>query len=177
MKTTTLFSVMVCFLMLFSCCNVLFPDETLTIQRRDYTGNELRTDGYYYRFGQQNNTIVYFLYRNGVILSVGHYYPSQDLDFVEKEILQEKGSNYKSKDHWGVFVVNGNTIQYEKWIGSSSSSPKAYLYNCTGKILNDTTIHFTESYNSETNKINAIDEIWHFKKFASKPDSTNIFIK
>jgi hypothetical protein len=174
MKTATLFSFIVCFLMLISCCNVLFPDENLTIKRRDYTGNELRTDGYFYFFQESTNLIyVRFLYRNGIILSVGGYSPP-DLEEVEKRILNPI---MNSKDHWGVFVVDGNTIKYEKWIGSSSSSPKAYLYNCTGNILNDTTIHFTESYNSESNKTNTINEVWHFRRFSPKPDSTNVYIK
>ena len=159
---------------LISCCNVLFPDENLTIKRRDYTGNELRTDGYFYYFQESTNLIyVRFLYRNAIILSVGGYAPP-DLGDVEKRIINPI---MNSKDHWGVFVVDGNTIKYEKWIGSSSSSPKAYLYNCTGKILNDTTIHFTESFNSETNKTNTINEVWHFKQFFPKPDSTNVYIK
>ena len=32
----------------FSSCKKLFEDEELSMERVDYTGTELRTDGYYY---------------------------------------------------------------------------------------------------------------------------------
>jgi hypothetical protein len=71
---------------LLSCCNKLFPDEKLTLQRRDYIGKELRTDGYYYYF-TQNNTVVYFLYKNGIILCA-HSYSSHDLNTIESEMVK-----------------------------------------------------------------------------------------
>ena len=158
-------------IILFSCCSTLFSDDELTLQRTDYTGNELRTDGYYYVFGPNNNTAIYFLYRNGVILTVGGFL-TQNLDSIEKRIIDK---DIGSKDHWGVFIVNNNFIQYERWAGSTGFS--AGLYKCKGNILNNTTIHFIESYNSRTDNTNSIDEIWYFKQFDNKPDSTNNFIK
>jgi hypothetical protein len=158
--------------MFISCCSVLSPDEKLSMQRIDYVGNELRIDGYYYSYAQNGNTTaIYFLYKNGIILSLGGYL-TQDLDNIEKKIPNK---DFKSKDHWGVFIVNKNTIQYEKWVGSTGFS--ACLYKCTGYIENDTTIHFTESYYSERNETKQIDEVWHFKQFDNKPDSTNVYIK
>ena len=176
MKEFVLF--MFCCLTIFPCCKVLNPDENLTLQRKDYTGDELKTDGYYYVLWQNDYDVytrVYFLYRNGIVLSIGHSYPSQNLDFVEKEILQEKNSNFKTKDHWGIFIIDNNAIQYEKWVGSTGF--RTCLSKSTGYIKNDTTIHFTDRYYSETNKTLSIDEVWHFKSFSPKPDSTNNFIK
>jgi hypothetical protein len=156
---------------LLSCCNTLFPDEKLSLQRTDYMGNELRTDGYYYYFASNGNTAVYFLYKNGIILSAGGY-SSQNLYNIEKELVNRL---LKSKDHWGVFIVKGNSIQYEKWVGSTGLG--ASTFKSTGYIENDTTLHFTESYYSETKETVQIDAIWHFKQFANKPDSTNVYIK
>ncbi|MDR2408230.1 MAG: hypothetical protein LBE13_08985, partial [Bacteroidales bacterium] len=68
-----------------SCCNKLFPDENLTLQRKDYNGNELRTDGYYYYF-TKTNTVVYFLYKNWIILCA-HSYSGHDLNLVEVEMI------------------------------------------------------------------------------------------
>ena len=147
-------------------------DEKLTLQRKDFTGNELKTNGYYYYCSTQTNvTSVLFLYRNGIALSSGGYL-SHTLDSIEKKIINQK---FDSKTHWGVFVVNGSSIIYEKWIGSTGF--RACLGKSTGNILNDTTIHFTEWYNSEYNQTYPIDEVWHFKQFSPKPDSTNSFIK
>jgi hypothetical protein len=89
-------------------------------------------------------------------------------------MINEYGG-FKSKDHWGVFIVDKNTIQYEKWVGSTGIG--ACTFKCTGYIENDTTLHFTESYYSETKETKQIDEIWHFQQFANKPDSTNVYIK
>jgi hypothetical protein len=173
MKTIILI-ISICGMNLFmSCCSTLFPDEKLSLQRTNYTGTELRTDGYYYYFvPEQNRTVVYFLYRNGIILWYSTY-PTYNIKDIEKEIIKEKA---KSKDHWGLFAVNSNTIQYEMWI-EASSGIRATINRCSGYIESDTTIHFTESYNLERDETKQIDEVWHFKQFANKPDSTNIYIK
>jgi len=174
MKTTTLLSIIVCLLMLISCSDLLFPDENLTIKRSDYTGNELRIDGYYHLFNEKNNiTVVYYFYRNGVIL-LGGSFSGNDLNEIEKKLVNTQA---KSKTNWGVFLIENNTIKYEKWIGSSSSTPKAYLFSSKGYILNDTTIHLIEEYYSERKETRAINEIWRFKQFNNKPDSTNVYIK
>ena len=166
----SLFGIFLCLSLL--CCNKLFPDEKLTLPREDYLGNELRTDGYYYAFFSETNiTAVMFLYRNGISISQGGY-ATRDLDEIEKRVIKDK---FNSKVHWGVFVVNGNKIQHEKWVGSTGIG--AVLNKGTGHIENDTTIHFTERYNSEYQKTHAVDEIWHFKQFNNKPDSTNNYIK
>lgn len=170
-KKTIILILSMCSLnLLMSCCSALFPDEKLSMQRKGYVGNELRTDGYYYVF-KESTTAIYFLYRNGILLSAGGYL-SYNLEAIEKVIINK---DVKSKDHWGIFIVDGNSIQYEKWVGSTGFH--ASLSKSTGYIENDTTIHFTEKYISEAQATHSIDEIWHFKQFDNKPDSTNIYIK
>jgi len=165
------------FVVLVACCKTLFPDEKLTMQKKPYTGNELRTDGYYYHFVKgYNRTVVYFLYRNGIILWGGTY-STINIDEIETEMIKLYSEIKKTKDSWGVFIVNGDTIQYEKWVGSATSRPNTYRYICWGKIENDTTIRFTKEYVSERDETRSIDKVWHFKQFDNKPDSTNNFIK
>ena len=157
----------------FLGCLILFNtcfDEKLTIKRVDYTGNELRTNGYYFTYYSET-TAVMFLYRNGVVLTCGGY-SSKNLDEIEKNIIKQ---NFKTKIDWGVFMVNADTIQHETWIGSTGFW--ACLYRSRGYVVNDSTFHFTEDFLSETNKTSAIDEVWHFKQFDNKPDSTNKYIK
>ena len=170
MKTIILF--IIWSFIFISCSKVLNIDENLTLQRKNYNGNELKTDGYYYVFDEETNTTdIYCLYRNGIIITVGGYL-SHNLDEIEKEIVNEK---LKSKDHWGVFIVEGNIFQYERWIGSTGF--RACLSKSTGCIKNDTTINITERYNSERNETYSVNEVWHFKSFSLKPDSTNNYIK
>lgn len=155
-------------------CDLLFPDEKLSLQRVNYNGNELRTDGYYYHFTSSNNTIVYFLYRNGIILCA-HSYSSHDLTSVELEMVKIYSEIRKLKDSWGVFIVNDNKIEYDMW-----NTPTGFSFPITkskGYIENDTTFHITETYYSDINKTYYEDELWHFRQFANKPDSTNNFIK
>ena len=147
-------------------------DEKLTIKRVDYTGNKLRTDGYYYAyFSETDISAVMFLYKNGVSLTRGGY-SSNILDEIEKRIIKQ---NFETKTRWGVFIVNGDTIQHERWAESTGFT--ACLYRKKGYIVNDSTIHFIEDFLSETNKTYAIDEVWHFKQFDNKPDSINKYIK
>jgi hypothetical protein len=72
--------------------------------------------------------------------------------------------------------VDSNIIQYERWI-EAPSGVRACFYRCSGYIENDSTLYFTESYYSGRNETKQIDEIWHFKQFENKPDSTNAYIK
>ena len=147
-------------------------DEKLTIKRTDYSGNELRTDGYYYVYFKESDiSVIMFLYRNGVALTRGGY-GSNNFDEIEKKIKEKK---FLPKTHWGVFIVSGDTIQHETWIESTGF--RAYLFRSKGYIVNDTTFHFTEIFRSEKKTTRTIDEVWHFKQFDNKPDSTNKYIK
>jgi len=161
------------FLCLLVSCSKLYPDEKLTLQRRDYTGNELRTDGYYYYF-TQNNTVVHFLYKNGIILCA-HSYSSHDLNVVESEMVKIYPEIKKQKDGWGVFLVNDNEIEYEIWNASTGYSLPTIKH--IGVIENDTTFRITETYFSDIKKTDYTEYVYQFKQFDNKLDSTNNFIK
>jgi len=176
MKAKILY-LLICSLSLYlSCCSLLFPDEKLSMQREDFTGNELRMDGYYYC--QKENvpdptTSCIFMYRNGTILSAyGH--STLDLDVVEKEIVDNYYNFGKDKWDWGVFIITNNRIEYEQWIVPSESISTR---KSTGNIENDTTFYITEQYFSYNKKKYSVNEVWHFKHFVNKPDSTNNYIK
>ena len=174
MKTIILFILTINLSMFMSCCSKIFPDEKLSMQRMDYNGSELRTDGYYYYFTKNNNTVVYFLYKNGIILCA-HSYSSQDLNIVEKEMVKIYSEIRKQKDGWGVFLVSDNKIEYEIWNASTGYSLPTLKR--IGFVENDTTFRTTETHFSDTQKIDYNEIVYHFKHFANKPDSTNVFIK
>ena len=163
---------------IFLCsCDKLFPDDKLTLKRVDYNGNELKTDGYYYHQsgnGGYRYTSVLFLYRNGVILSCGAF-PTTDLNIVEKE-FPNKYDGGNSKYGWGLFLIARKNIEYERWT-EAPSGIKYAVNKRSGYIENDMTFHITESYNSGTKETEQVNEVWHFKQFDNKPDSTNVYIK
>ena len=161
----------------------MFEDEELSMERVDYTGTELRTDGYYYYRYQYYDSredslydkfIPWILYRNGVSLYGGAWDYSR---MEEVEIKFEDGTYYdKLKDDkfsWFVFQISDSVIDFEGWDSGgyiSKSTVKQYA-----KIVNDTT--FCRCSKRPQKGENVKGMTFHFKQFAPKPDSTNSFIK
>lgn len=153
--------------LVLSSCEKVFQDE-FSIQRTDYTGTELRIDGYYYNESfvapYPNYSIAKsFFYRNGIKFGVCSY------DTTTMSFDEHCASLAKNKLNWYVFKIEGNTITIEGW-DNLTQTFKEY-----GEILNDTTFRINRIERSgRTDKSNSI---YHFKQFAPKPDSTNNFIK
>jgi len=163
-----------------SNCNKdkIWKDDELSIDRKEYTGNILRVDGYYYDTFNSSYLSLYCFYRNGILLAAGGVFSSiQEMDdYINKEFINsQKYKEYKS--NWGVFKTEGNSIQFERWY---PSEPLLKAYIRAGHILNDTTFVITESYRMKKGKKTEVDsesETYHFRQFSPKPDSTNSFIK
>ena len=145
-------------------------DEELTLQRVPYTGNEIRTDGYYYSYQVNNSTppeefiLAFFLYRNGIILTAGAYNKTDLVNF-EHKMMERYKTLVKEKTGWGIFVVQNNKIEYEQWSTADGPGGGLPVFKNSYDIVNDTTL------------INYSGRIYHFKQFSPKPDSTNNFIK
>ena len=162
---------------LFSSCE----DEELSMQRADYTGAELRTDGYYYYMLQVEHNgiqekIVFpiFLYRNGVSIMAASFNCSE---IEQKENDFRNGKLYHTingyKIFWSVFTISGKSIEFEGW--DDLGGAHLYTKKVYGKILNDTTFHIYQEHIDGIDK--ECDRTYHFKQFSPKPDSTNRFIK
>lgn len=152
-------------------------DDELSISRRDYTENQLRIDGYYYRIGYKGEiNDGYWFYRNGVLISTGGI--THSLSEMDELMINFANSEYFKtvKTLWGTFIIEDDNIFFEKWYPHGPN--QAYVR--AGKILNDTTFHITESYRMvdgvKTN-IKQRDEMYYFREFDLKPDSLNNFIK
>ena len=165
---------MILFLLLggINYCSLLFPDDPLRMERVDYIGNELRVDGYYY-LHQEDGTHVLFLYRNGTMIMTRHYW-SLDLTVVEAEVMKEIDEFQKRKSNWGVFMIKGNKIEYENWIYPYE---RYKIMEGSGNIENNTSFRITEKYYPYNLRTEHVNEVWHFKQFSPKPDSTNNFIR
>ncbi|HYF04491.1 MAG TPA: hypothetical protein VEC36_14000 [Patescibacteria group bacterium] len=168
------------FLLLLTGCAGCGDDDPLSISKTEYSGNQLRIDGYYYyTFKAANNqeklSDFYFLYRNGVILYAGTY-PLGNVQYYESEFRSKiwNAGIKNSKTYWGLFSVQGNQIQFDHWY--PSERPYS-AFARKGTILNDTTFTITERYSvTDRNDKTASDEIYRFKQFSPKPDSTNPFV-
>ncbi len=166
----------------FSCEKPLFKSDELSLPKEDFSGNQLKTNGYFYDpYQTSDGSIyhdVYFYYRNGVVLYGGTYEQSNLL--TKKEQEYKDGTYYNnikdSKDNWGIFVVNGTNIKFERWYPSSGGPLRAYIEE--GEVLNDTTFHISKSYriqNGSKKEEKERDRTYHFKPLSPKPDSTNEF--
>lgn len=158
----------------------LFQDDELSLSKQDYTGNQIRIDGYYY-FNYSNNSIDYLstfiLYQNGIILYGGSRLLSE---LPELEKSYKDGTFYNNvksiKFAWGVYKIEGSKITFEGWYGERPYR----VFGQEGLILNDTTFRITQSYrmkNGKKTEVESKNEVYHFKSFSPKPDSTNSFVK
>jgi hypothetical protein len=156
----------------------LFKDDDLSISRKEYTGNQLRIDGYYYfnYTNEEDYVRIYFFYKNGMILYGGSSLLSE---LPELEKSYKDGTYYNhvksNKLAWGVYQIEGSKIVFEGWYGE-----KPYrVYGQEGVILNDTTFRINQGYrmkNGKKTEVESKNEVYHFREFSPKPDSTNSFV-
>jgi hypothetical protein len=171
----------VAILALYSSCSKdkIWKDDDLSIQRADYNGTELKTNGYYFnKWGDPEINSIYFFYSNGVLLKGGSPYVN---DISQREQDFKNGVYYefakKTKYLWGVFIIDSNVVKFEKWY---PSEPPYWSYVNEGLILNDTTFVIKSKYRMKDGKkteYSELDEVYYFKPFPNKPDSTNSFVK
>ncbi len=157
-----------------SCRKCIFADEELTLSKEPYTGNQLKIDGYYYQKKDNDVFAVYFFYNDGTMLYGGGGF-SLNKNYEAQFTSQEWISLVKkSKIRWGVFNIDSNKISFERWYPSSGGGLPVYIRS--GNIQNDTTFTITKSIHSKTGEEEKEYEVYHFKAFSPKPDSTNNFI-
>ena len=159
----------------FASCQKWMKDEELTIERQPYNGHELRLDGYYYRMLEGDILDTYFFYRNGVLIYGGssnsnHTDPINNMNHV---FLSDAFVHNLRKDAYGVFLVQDDSIVFEKW--GLIQGPKP-VTRYSGKILNDSTFIITKMESPYSEDTNQIDHLFRFNAFSPKPDSTNIYV-
>jgi|BioPla2DNA2_1021312.scaffolds.fasta_scaffold01984_2 hypothetical protein len=164
------------FLLLVFCLSceepVIYKDFIL--KKIPYIGNELRMDGYYYRYldCESNNYIAACcFYRNGIVLHMGGGALSlkEADEYVKQFMERDVNSNYE-RSNWGLFVVDNQTIKFELYY------PQEYFTKWTGimegVILNDTTFRITSFYDLSNDERYTVNDTFYFRQFSPKPDST-----
>lgn len=153
-------------------------DDVLSITRTPYNGNQLKINGYYYQKYNSQYYNIHFFCSNGILIdfSGGNMNSFEQIENYLNDpetLIRIKNTKYS----WGVFLVNGNNLKMEQWHPSSGGPLPAYVRS--GSILNDTTFQITEMYRMQNGKktdISTINEIYYYKAFSPKPDSTNKFV-
>lgn len=158
----------------------LCSDDELTISRIDYSGSQLKIDGYYFGDANPNSSKpfanIYYLYRNGVFFTTG----ASDLDKAETGTITVDVNNEfgkRIKGLWGVFRINGSTIEIERWQSSPTCATTVYE---RGDILNDTTFIITQrEYRSKGKVVGSENpkSTFHFRSLTQKPDSVNTYVR
>jgi len=163
-------------LILFSCLKDNIP---LSNVREDYTGEELRIDGFYYQKTSEGyiNTPLYFFYRNGITFKLNFNLENinNPVDCIPELTNERIEAHRKRKYNWGIFKINKNEFLREEWSPPINGN---YVHTIlqTGEILSDTCFIFTKFISLKTGTLNS-NVLWHFYPFSPKPDSTNVFIK
>jgi hypothetical protein len=177
--------ILISFLFLCSCKKINeLRDAKLILKKQDYTGTELRINGYYYNTYPYNGSInynIYFFYRNGIKL-YGTSVSLADLPAMEQQYMDgtyaSNSKNYKAD--WGVFQIEGGTLLSEMWSDSDGPLP---AYRSEAQIVNDSTFQVIKRWEIKRCKLknpkdfSSNPEIYHFKHLSIKPDSTNSFVK
>jgi hypothetical protein len=152
----------------FSSCE----DEELTFKRTDYTGNEIRTDGCYYRvIGPDSIRAAYiFYYRNGIV-----FFFADSANITSIDQFNSLTMFRNNKTSWRVFTISENNILISQGWGDPWGHRRP-LVTSYAKIINDTTILWYKQENTRTGTYE-YNSVVNFREFCSKPDSTNVFIK
>lgn len=152
-------------------CSGLFEDDTFSLHKTPYAGDEMRIDGYYWCYMESGDWYKIIIpYANGVVIN---NFGCDSLIELENEIL---GNTFKAvnKYNWGIYVVDDSIIKIENIQGVGGLHDFAYTYY--GTILNDSTLHFYKRKESYSSVAEVTNDTFHFKAFSPKPDSINSFI-
>jgi len=138
----------------------------------NYIGNEIRVDGFYYYQFEDGFIETFFLFRNGVYYDYGSC-QCPDLEAVENHMMNEFTieNTPKVQYSWGVFRVENNNVEIERWLTGSGGAYPTKLSK--GEIINETTMVIKGIPVSGEGTL----DTFRFREFSPKPDSTNVFIK
>lgn len=167
-----LLTLLLLLLFTFSSCE---KDKELTLSIQPYYGNELRLDGYYYYLNDSMGMVfdTYFFYQNGVCIYGNSFHQEEVFEYMNYIFLSDFFLNNMTKDNYGAFVIQDDSIVIEKWALTQGPKP---VSRYTGRILNDTTFIINQYRNPYTDEREQLNNLFHFHAFSPKPDSTNTYV-
>lgn len=142
-------------------------DDVRTLERMNYEGDELRTDGFYYCLRKNKHAPtqmkVSFFFRNGVYLWGMYFNDTIPAHITKDSILSFERLYSQFFDRWGVYQVSGNQL-FQEFECHDGFDPRTHYCLTTSDIMNDTTFVYRDGYSDTI--------VYHFHKFDYKPDST-----
>ena len=149
---------------------------------------KLRLNGFYYKisldpYRSGYSVSIYYLYSNGVIYYSGSLI-SKNIDDALLTMEQESGDSLKIRNssrnshwgYWGIYKIEKNLISVEMQLLG-----EGHVINKTGKLVNDSIFvlnNFKDRgaiFSSQRQDF-PDPEYYYFKKYTTKPDSTNKYI-
>lgn len=163
----------------FICCFACKKNK-FSISPQSQNGHALRLSGYYYSklsSGSNDSLIkILFFYANGVVL----YATSNDSQLSADEADFKSGAYYQmiknTRNYWGPYKIDGSSLYFERWNPQEFYPIHAFKAN----IINNQQFELVETYNVVRKKQklkSALNDIYRFKSFAPKPDSSNAYVK
>ena len=158
---------------LLCCCKVA---EDFTLQKMNYSGINLRIEGYFFREIEEDFYELFFLFEDGVFLSGGAMRVDGEEKTVDDSVLNfiELGYYKNNQYGWGIWIVENDQIVIEKWLPGSGGPYPVGRY--VGEVLNDSTINIAFTYQLPPEGDEEKQQ-FTFREFSPKPDSTNTFIE
>ncbi len=163
-----------------SCKEVdICKDEKLSLNKVEFTGSQLRIDGFYY--GRPTTDYqgaifydVFIFYKNGVLMRPGNIGFEKMEDYISQ--VEKIELPKETKYNWGIFNIDNKILKIEHWKAAQCGYPSILR---TGEILNDTTFILKKMEIRDNMGVTQTDinEDFHFRHFEIKPDSTNNFIR
>jgi len=149
-------------------------DDDLCSSREVLNSDIIRKLGYFYdEYGNGAYREIYFFYNNGVIMTPGVIESQYFEDLTPFWNANNFFNSYQNnKLNWGIYSIQDSMIRIERWYPSEVYFP---VFRSTGRILNDSTFVINHISRCDGSEASSRNEIWHFKQFSPKPDSTNSF--
>ena len=165
------------FLLLSSCSRRLYP---INIAQEEYSGSELRLDGYYRSeliLGETGDRVaVTVFYQDGTCIYILTSTSLTKHD-IEERLLRNTAMIERLQStptSIGVYQIERDDLVFETW---SAGSVAITTFTTSCNIVNDTTFVLNNETNNWLNQPTSLSDItFHFIAFPSKPDSTSIFL-
>ena len=150
-----------------------FDRASLTYKGKLIYNHEFRIDGLYYYTYSDLLWIIYF-FQDGTYCDFG-VNPSKLLNLPDDDFIDIPDKIRKLPYCWGAYIIEGNIIKVQTYDPSWTTS-KFRVRENWATIENDTTIHFFKRIHPNK-KVVALNEMLHFRRTLSKPDSTNVLMR
>ena len=165
---------------LISCFSPINCTKYFTVYKEPIVinnkGISLRTDGIYL---SKNGRASLFLFDNGRVKIFSPFFDTLKVELWKnpQKIIAEMQSDweYKQKERWGDYAINGNEIIIQRFNFKSEELCKRSVFEEKVRILNDSTIEIYSEYSywwKDKHPALSTPCVLNFYKTDIKPDST-----